>query len=225
MWTRPAAHRKSWKMEAGHMWTRHAHRHHHTTLLTCGNTCTNTINENTGHTRQLTSAHFHRNTYCFWKILHTATNVCSKKNLKKQSSLSFVESNYWITRGPSFWSARDRETERERGRTERDLSLHQDVLSMWDWRIACQNCVLSTCRFSHSTTYVCACTFAHVQYLCITTTSKQSASPAAGMWQHLRGVQWEPGGVETGYWQKQDLSHRRSSHENSLLAIFFNLIT
>lgn len=45
----PAAHRKRWKMEAGYMWARHTHPRQRTTLLTCGNTCTNTTNENTNH--------------------------------------------------------------------------------------------------------------------------------------------------------------------------------
>lgn len=199
-----------------------------------------------GPSKQLTCHINMTNMNCLWKLLHTPTNVCcnitkttTKKTLKKQhtatqSTVGLVESNYWITRGPSFWSARHWDTEREGEGGHREtchcsrmsFQCETDALpakTPWYLRVP-----------SHSTP---ACTFAHVHYLCITTTSKQSAKPTVGVRQHLRGVQWglqhchkwKLGGNETGYWQKKDhgdCCHRSLlSHENSLLAIFFNLVT
>ena len=149
------------------------------------------------------------------------SNKCNDRK-KTQNTVGLVGISQWITRGPSFWREGERKRERERHREEgqRDSSLHQDVLSMWHWRTACQNhCRIYMCLLTAPC--IRACTSAHVQYLSITGTSRQSANPTVGMWQHSGGVQWGMGSpvtseswgcMEAGYWQKIFLT--QGSHEN-----------
>lgn len=66
--------------------------------------------------------------------------------------------------------------DRTRGREgHRGLTQNQDVLPMWHWHTRCQNSVVSMCPFSEQRAST------HVHFLCITTTSRQSANPASGM--------------------------------------------
>lgn len=163
MWTRDlqlAGRVERWK--AGYMWTRHTHRHHHTTLLTCGNTCTNTTNENTGHhienswrehifTQTYTASKSYYIQLHMFEVKKTAySNKClGQKNKNPEHGQPGGKQLLNHKRSFILECKRPRDRKRERGgRTERDLSLHQDVLSMWDWRIACQNSVVSTCPFS-----------------------------------------------------------------------------
>lgn len=108
---KPAAHRKSWQMEAGYMWTRHTHWQQSTTLLTCGNTCTNTTDENSGPS------------YCDLSTFYSESYSIQQQMQwqKKDSEHCRPWGKQSVNHKRSFILKRRRQKERERqrGRTER----------------------------------------------------------------------------------------------------------
>lgn len=173
---RPAANRKSWKMDAGYMWARHTHQP--TQLCSRVETCAQILLMRTPaivqRTADATFSHKTRtaseNSYKwlrFKKIKNSIQQQMFDRKISRAPSASWkaiTESQEVLHFG--VWEA---ERDRKRGEEGQRESCHCTRMSFQCETVALPAKTLNYLRVpSHSAMNMRACTFAHIQCLCIT---------------------------------------------------------